>query len=41
VSLAAHPCSYGFAIITLTVLVKLATYPLTKKQVSKQAVAIG
>lgn len=27
------PYSYGFAIITLTVLVKLATYPLTKKQV--------
>ncbi|KAL4856440.1 Inner membrane ALBINO3-like protein 2 [Chlorella vulgaris] len=27
------PYSYGFAIITLTVLVKLATYPLTKQQV--------
>lgn len=27
------PYSYGFAIILLTVLVKLATYPLTKKQV--------
>ncbi|EFJ49266.1 inner membrane ALBINO3-like protein 2, chloroplast precursor, partial [Volvox carteri f. nagariensis] len=27
------PYSYGFAIITLTVLVKLATFPLTQKQV--------
>lgn len=27
------PCSYGFAIILLTVLVKVATYPLTKQQV--------
>jgi len=27
------PYSYGFAIILLTVFVKLATYPLTKKQV--------
>jgi YidC/Oxa1 family membrane protein insertase len=27
------PYSYGFAIILLTILVKLATYPLTKKQV--------
>lgn len=37
------PYSYGFAIITLTLLVKLATYPLTKKQVestlSMQAMA--
>lgn len=28
------PYSYGFAIILLTVLVKAATYPLTKKSVS-------
>lgn len=28
------PYSYGFAIILLTVLVKVATYPLTKKSVS-------
>lgn len=28
------PYSYGFAIILLTVLVKAATFPLTKKQVS-------
>uniref|UniRef100_A0A6V7QRY0 Membrane insertase YidC/Oxa/ALB C-terminal domain-containing protein n=1 Tax=Ananas comosus var. bracteatus TaxID=296719 RepID=A0A6V7QRY0_ANACO len=27
------PCAYGFAIILLTVLVKAATFPLTKKQV--------
>ena len=27
------PYSYGFAIILLTILVKLATFPLTKKQV--------
>lgn len=27
------PYSYGFAIILLTIIVKLATYPLTKKQV--------
>lgn len=27
------PYSYGFAIILLTVIVKAATYPLTKKQV--------
>ena len=27
------PYSYGFAIVLLTFLVKLATYPLTKKQV--------
>jgi hypothetical protein len=27
------PYSYGFAIILLTVLVKLATYPLSKKSV--------
>lgn len=27
------PYAYGFAIITLTVLVKIATFPLTKKQV--------
>lgn len=27
------PYSYGFAIILLTVLVKAATFPLTKKQV--------
>ena len=33
----AAPCSYGFAIITLTLLVKLATYPLTKKQVGGRA----
>ncbi|PSC67864.1 inner membrane PPF-chloroplastic isoform B [Micractinium conductrix] len=37
------PYSYGFAIIFLTVLVKVATYPLTKKQVestlSMQALA--
>ena len=29
----AYERSYGFAIILLTVLVKAATYPLTKKQV--------
>jgi YidC/Oxa1 family membrane protein insertase len=28
------PYSYGFAIILLTVMVKLATFPLTKKSVS-------
>ena len=28
------PYSYGFAIILLTLIVKLATYPLTKQQVS-------
>lgn len=28
------PYSYGFAIILLTVLVKIATFPLTKQQVS-------
>lgn len=28
------PYSYGFAIILLTVLVKAATFPLTKKQVN-------
>lgn len=28
------PYSYGFAIILLTILVKAATFPLTKKQVS-------
>jgi hypothetical protein len=28
------PYSYGFAIIALTVLVKLATFPLTQKQAS-------
>lgn len=27
------PYSYGFAIILLTILVKLATYPLSKQQV--------
>lgn len=27
------PYSYGFSIIILTFLVKVATYPLTKKQV--------
>lgn len=27
------PFSYGFAIITLTVLVKIATFPLSQKQV--------
>jgi YidC/Oxa1 family membrane protein insertase len=27
------PYAYGFAIILLTVLVKAATFPLTKKQV--------
>lgn len=32
---AAHvPYSYGFAIIALTIIVKLATYPLTKKQMA-------
>lgn len=29
------PYSYGFAIILLTILVKAATFPLTKKQVYK------
>lgn len=36
----ALPCparSYGFAIILLTVLVKVATYPLTAKQVRRAA----
>lgn len=28
------PYSYGFAIILLTILVKLATYPLSKQQVT-------
>lgn len=28
------PYSYGFAIILLTLIVKFATYPLTKQQVS-------
>lgn len=28
------PYSYGFAIILLTVIVKVATFPLTKQQVS-------
>ena len=28
------PYAYGFAIILLTVIVKIATYPLTKKQVN-------
>jgi YidC/Oxa1 family membrane protein insertase len=27
------PYSYGFAIILLTIMVKVATYPLTKKSV--------
>lgn len=27
------PYAYGFAIILLTVIVKIATFPLTKKQV--------
>jgi membrane protein insertase Oxa1/YidC/SpoIIIJ len=31
------PYSYGFAIILLTIMVKVATYPLTKKSVSQQA----
>lgn len=30
------PYSYGFAIILLTILVKAATYPLTKQQVSRR-----
>jgi YidC/Oxa1 family membrane protein insertase len=29
------PYSYGFAIILLTLLVKAATYPLSKKSVSR------
>jgi membrane protein insertase Oxa1/YidC/SpoIIIJ len=33
-SAAGVPYSYGFAIILLTVLVKAATYPLSKKSVS-------
>jgi len=33
ISGAGIPYSYGFAIILLTVLVKLATYPLSKQQV--------
>ena len=33
ISAAGIPYSYGFAIILLTVLVKLATYPLSKQQV--------
>lgn len=31
------PYSYGFSIILLTVMVKLATFPLSKKQVSAGA----
>ena len=31
------PYSYGFSIILLTMLVKLATFPLTKKQVRLSA----
>ena len=31
------PYSYGFSIILLTLLVKLATYPLSKKQVCYSA----
>lgn len=34
ISSAGIPYSYGFAIILLTVLVKLATYPLSKQQVN-------
>ncbi len=34
ISGAGIPYSYGFAIILLTVLVKLATYPLSKQQVN-------
>lgn len=34
------PYSYGFAIILLTVLVKAATFPLTKKQVLFTCVTI-
>lgn len=34
ISAAGIPYSYGFAIILLTILVKLATYPLSKQQVS-------
>lgn len=33
ISGAGIPYSYGFAIILLTILVKLATYPLSKQQV--------
>jgi membrane protein insertase Oxa1/YidC/SpoIIIJ len=33
------PYSYGFAIILLTVLVKAATFPLTKKQVKSLMVS--
>jgi len=29
------PYAYGFAIILLTIIVKAATYPLTKQQVSE------
>ncbi len=29
------PYSYGFAIILLTILVKILTFPLTKKQVRR------
>ena len=32
------PYAYGFSIILLTLLVKLATYPLTKQQVTKDSV---
>ena len=34
ISGAGVPYSYGFAIILLTILVKLATYPLSKQQVT-------
>jgi membrane protein insertase Oxa1/YidC/SpoIIIJ len=35
------PYAYGFAIIALTVLVKLATYPLSKKSVSAAAYVVS
>lgn len=34
ISGAGIPYSYGFAIILLTILVKLATFPLSKQQVT-------
>lgn len=34
------PYAYGFAIILLTVIVKAATFPLTKKQVCVVSVAM-
>jgi hypothetical protein len=34
------PYSYGFAIILLTIMVKVATFPLSKKSVSRWCCAV-